>query len=292
MSPARLAILGAVLLGAVVLLFDSLFILEQQQQVIIRQFGNPVRVVAEPGLKFKLPFVQDLVLYDKRLLEMDPPAEQVILSDQKRLDVDTYTRYQITDPLRFFQALGTEEMVRSQLRQIVSSALRRVLGNVTMASLLSEERTTIMTEIQNQVNTNAQRYGIEVVDVRIRRADLPEETSQAIFERMKSEREREARENRAQGNERAQQIRSRAERERTVILAESQKTAQILRGEGDAEANRIFAEAYGKDAQFFAFYRSLQAYRQVIGEKDTTLILSPENEFFRFLNSMPGGRSR
>ncbi|MBI4967073.1 MAG: protease modulator HflC [Rhodospirillales bacterium] len=292
MSPARLAILGAVLLGAVILLFDSLFILEQQQQVIIRQFGNPVRVVAEPGLKFKLPFVQDLVLYDKRLLEMDPPAEQVILSDQKRLDVDTYTRYQITDPLRFFQALGTEEMVRSQLRQIVSSALRRVLGNVTMASLLSEERTTIMTEIQNQVNANAQRYGIEVVDVRIRRADLPEETSQAIFERMKSEREREARENRAQGNERAQQIRSRAERERTVILAESQKTAQILRGEGDAEANRIFAEAYGKDPQFFAFYRSLQAYRQVIGEKDTTLILSPENEFFRFLNSMPGGRSR
>ncbi|MCC7166186.1 MAG: protease modulator HflC [Rhodospirillales bacterium] len=292
MSPARLAILGAVLLGAVILLFDSLFILEQQQQVIIRQFGNPVRVVAEPGLKFKLPFVQDLVLYDKRLLEMDPPAEQVILSDQKRLDVDTYTRYRISDPLRFFQALGSEEMVRSQLRQIVSSALRRVLGNVTMASLLSEERTTIMTEIQNQVNANAQRYGIEVVDVRIRRADLPEETSQAIFERMKSEREREARENRAQGNERAQQIRSRAERERTVILAESQKTAQILRGEGDAEANRIFAEAYGKDPQFFAFYRSLQAYRQVIGEKDTTLILSPENEFFRFLNSMPGGRSR
>ncbi|MBF0356784.1 MAG: protease modulator HflC [Alphaproteobacteria bacterium] len=281
--------IGFVILA--ILAWDSLFVIEQQEQAIIRQLGAPQRVIREPGLKMKLPFFQDVVIYDIRLLDMDPPVEQVILADQKRLDVDTYTRYRISDPLKFFQALGTEDAARSQLRQIVSSSLRRVLGNITMSSLLSAERTQIMSDIQTQANENAQRFGIEITDVRIKRADLPEETSQAIYERMKSEREREARENRAQGTERAQQIRSRAERERTVILAESQKMAQIAKGQGDAEANRLYAEAYGRDPQFFAFYRAMQAYRTAIGDKDTTLILSPDSEFFKYLLG-PGAAGR
>lgn len=286
-----LAVIGVAFMALAFLAWDSLFVIEQQEQAIIRQLGAPKRVIQEPGLKVKLPFFQDVIIYDKRILDMDPPAEQVILADQKRLDVDTYTRYRIVDPLRFFQSLGTEEAARSQLRQVVSSALRGVLGNITMASLLSAERLQIMSDIQQQTNANAERFGIQVVDVRIRRADLPEETSQAIYERMKSEREREARENRAQGAERAQQIRSRAERERTVILAESQKMAQITRGQGDGEANRIYAEAYGKDPQFFAFYRAMQSYRQAIGDKDTTLILSPDSDFFKYLMG-PGGAGR
>jgi membrane protease subunit HflC len=274
-----------------ILAWNSLFVIEQQEQAIIRQLGAPQRVIQEPGLKMKIPFIQDVVIYDKRILDMDPPAEQVTLSDQKRLVVDTYTRYRINDPLKFMQSLGSEFQANSQLSQIVNAALRRVLGNVTMSSLLSSERLQIMSEIQEQTNASAQNFGLQVVDVRIRRADLPAETSQAIFERMKSEREREARENRAQGAERAQQIKSRAERERTVILAESQKMAQITKGQGDGEANRIYAEAYGKDPQFFAFYRAMQAYRQAIGDKDTTLILSPDSDFFKYLQG-PGGNGR
>jgi membrane protease subunit HflC len=287
MSRPVLAILGVSIVVLGFLAMDALFVVEQHEQAIIRQLGEPRRVIRDPGLKIKLPLVQDVIVYDKRILEMDPPAEQVILSDQKRLDVDTYTRYRIVDPLRFFQALGTEDAARSQLRQIVNSALRRTLGNITMSSLLSEERAAIMSDIQKDVNANAERFGIQVVDVRIRRADLPEETSQSIYDRMKSEREREARENRAQGNERAQQIRARAERERTVILAESQKMAQIAKGEGDAEANRIYADSYGRDPQFFAFYRTLHSYRQALGEKDTTFVLSPDSEFFKYLSKPP-----
>jgi membrane protease subunit HflC len=286
-----LGIAGIAFIALGILAWNSLFVIEQQEQAIIRQLGAPQRVIQEPGLKMKLPFIQDVVIYDKRILDMDPPAEQVTLADQKRLVVDTYTRYRIADPLKFLQSLGSEFQANSQLSQIVNAALRRVLGNITMASLLSAERLQIMSEIQEQANASAQNLGIQVVDVRIRRADLPAETSQAIFERMKSEREREARENRAQGAERAQQIKSRAERERTVILAESQKMAQITKGQGDGEANRIYADAYGKDPQFFAFYRAMQSYRQAIGDKDTTLILSPDSDFFKFLQG-PGAAGR
>jgi membrane protease subunit HflC len=286
-----LGIAGIAFIALGILAWNSLFVIEQQEQAIIRQLGAPQRVIQEPGLKMKLPFIQDVVIYDKRILDMDPPAEQVTLADQKRLVVDTYTRYRIADPLKFLQSLGSEFQANSQLSQIVNAALRRVLGNITMASLLSAERLQIMSEIQEQANASAQNLGIQVVDVRIRRADLPAETSQAIFERMKAEREREARENRAQGAERAQQIKSRAERERTVILAESQKMAQITKGQGDGEANRIYADAYGKDPQFFAFYRAMQSYRQAIGDKDTTLILSPDSDFFKFLQG-PGAAGR
>jgi membrane protease subunit HflC len=212
---------------------------------------------------------------------MEPPAEEVILSDQKRIVIDSYMRYKISAPLAFYQAVGTEASAQSRLREVVTSALRRVLGNASMATLLSSERSVIMADILTQVNQETQRFGIAVADVRIRRADLPTETSQSIYDRMKSERDREAREARAQGQELAQQIRSRADRERTVILAEAQKQSQILRGEGDGESTRIFAEAFGKDPAFFDFYRSLQAYRHALGDNNTTLLLSPDSEFFR-----------
>jgi membrane protease subunit HflC len=268
-------------LALVIASTDALFIVNQYEQAIIRQFGAPQPAISEPGLKIKIPFIQDVVILDKRLLEMDPPAEEVILADQKRIVIDSYMRYRISNPLVFYQAVGTEAGAQSRLREVVTSALRRVLGNATMASLLSEERATIMADILTQLNNETERFGIAVADVRIRRADLPTETSQSIYDRMKSEREREAREARAQGQERAQQIRSRADRERTVILAEAQRQAQINRGEGDGEANRTFAEAYSKDPAFFDFYRSLQAYRQSFGDHNTTLLLSPDSEFFR-----------
>ncbi|MBY0431234.1 MAG: protease modulator HflC, partial [Rhodospirillales bacterium] len=214
--------------------------------------------------------------------------EQVILADQKRIEVDTFTRYRISNPLRFYQAVRTEEAARSRLREIISSSLRRVLGSVMLPAILSEERTRIMSEIQEQVAREAEPLGITVADVRLKRADLPDETSQSIYDRMKSERDRQAREARAQGQERAQQIRARAERERTVLLAEAQRQAQILRGEGDAEANRIFAQAFNQDPDFFGFYRSLQAYRTALGDGNTAYVLSPTSEFFRYFDPQQG----
>lgn len=289
----KLLISGGVLLAALLfVVLDSLFVVEQYEQVIVRQFGAPVRVIQTPGLKAKVPFVQDIVYLDSRLLDIDLPPEQVIMTDQKRLDVDTFTRYRISEPLVFFQALGNEDNARSRLREIISSALRRVLGNISMISLLSAERAQIMKDIQAQVDAETRPFGITLVDVRIRRADLPEETSQAIYDRMKSEREREARENRAQGQELAAQIRSRADREKTVILAEAQKRAQIERGEGDATASKLYADAYSRDPQFFNFFRSLQSYRTALGDKDTTLVLSPDSDFFRYWESASGGRGR
>ncbi len=276
--------------AAVVLvgLSSALFTVSEVEQALVVRFGAPRAVVQEPGLKVKAPFIDEVRRYDARVLDLDPPAEQIILGDQKRIEVDSFTRWRIVDPLQFYQAVGNETAARDRLRSVVSSSLRRVLGNVMLPTVLSEERTAIMTEIQRQVAEEAKGMGVAIVDVRIRRADLPEETSQSIYERMKSERERQAREARAQGQERAQQIRSRAERERTVILAEAQRTAQLLRGHGDAEANRIFAEAYSVDPEFFALYRSLEAYRDAFGDDSTSLVLSPDSEFFRFFGRLPG----
>ena len=228
-------------------------------------------------------------MLDRRVLELDPPVEQVILADQKRLDVDAFARYRITDPLRFYQTVGTEAIAETRMNATVNSALRRVLGSVTLLAVLSDERTRVMNEIRTQVNNDAQRLGVEIVDVRIRRADLPEETSQAIFARMRSEREREASEARAQGQEQAQQIRSRAERERTVILAEAQRDAQILRGEGDNQALKLIGQATSADPQFYSFYRTLEAYRSSLNPDDTTLVLSPTGEFFRYFGDITGG---
>lgn len=282
----RLVILGVLVLILAVVGSASLFTVHQTQQALVLQFGEWKRTVQKPGLNVKVPFVQNVVMIDRRVLDIDPPVEQVILADQKRLEVDAFARYRIADPLRFYQSVGTEANAETRLSAVVNSALRRVLGNVTLLAVLSEERARVMTDIRTQVNQEAQRFGIEIVDVRIRRADLPEATSQAVFERMRSEREREAREARAQGQEQAQQIRSRAERERTVILAEAQRDAQVLRGEGDNQAIRILADAGARNPEFYQFYRSLEAYRQALRQDNTALVLSPDNDFLRFFDSM------
>lgn len=291
---AGIAVVVLAILGSA-----SLFTVNEAQQALVVRLGDPRRVIQEPGLKVKVPFLENVVIMDRRVLDLDPPVEQLILADQKRLDVDAFARYRISDPLRFFQTAGSEAVAETRLNSIVTSSLRRVLGNVTLLAVLSEERVRVMNDIRDQVNAEALRFGIEIVDVRIRRADLPEETSQAIFARMRSEREREASEARAQGQEQAQQIRSRAERERTVLLAEAQRDAQVLRGEGDNQALRTIGEATKGDPQFYAFYRSLEAYRKAMSRDDTTLILSPSSPFFRFfgdgvgqLGATPGSASQ
>lgn len=278
---------GAAIAALAFLGSNAFFTVNEARQALVLQFGQPVRVVQEPGLKFKLPFIQNVVMMDRRVLDLDPPVEQVILADQKRLDVDAFARYRIVDPLKFFQSVQSETAAEGRLNNIVNSSLRRVLGSATLLAVLSEERGRIMTDIRNQVNGEAKRFGIEIVDVRIRRADLPEETSQAIFARMRSERVREASEARAQGQEQSQQIKSRADRERTVILAEAQRDAQIMRGEGDNQALSIIAGATGSDPQFYAFYRTLEAYRTSISSRDTTMVLSPKGEFFRYFGDGP-----
>jgi modulator of FtsH protease HflC len=263
----------------------SLFTVNETQQALVLQFGEWKRTIQKPGLHAKIPFVQNVVMIDARVLDVDPPVEQVILADQKRLEVDAFARYRIVDPLQFFQSAGSEAVAEQRLAAIVNSSLRRVLGNVTLLAVLSNERAKAMTDLKAQVNQEAQRFGIAIVDVRIRRADLPDATSQAVYERMRSEREREAREARAQGNEQAQQIRSRAERERTVILAEAQRDAQILRGEGDNQAIKILAEAGTRNPEFYAFYRSLEAYRVALKGSETVMVLSPDSEFFRYFEN-------
>jgi membrane protease subunit HflC len=285
-------ILGAAGIGLIVLAvaaYGALFTVTEAQQALVLQFGDPKNVIREPGLKVKLPVIQNVIYYDRRVLDYDPPAEEIIAADQKRLVVDTYTRFRIVDPLQFFRRVRTEAGVPPRLGPLVTGALRRVIGNVTLASVLSEERAEIMEEIRDQVKVQAEDLGINVIDVRIRHADLPEENNQAIYARMQSEREREAREFRAQGAELSQRIRSRADRERTVILAEAKRQAQVLRGDGDADSIRIYAEAFETDPEFFAFYRSMEAYRNALSDSDTTMVLSPESEFFRFFGDIAGG---
>jgi len=287
MSRVILTVVGILVIIAGIIAASALFTVHQTQQALVLQFGDPKRVVKDAGLHAKLPFIQNAVYFDSRVLDYAPPAEEIITADQKRFVVDTYARFRIVDPLRFYQATGTEEAFRSRLSNYLTSSLRRVIGNRSFASVLSEERADIMLEIQELVNIETEGFGIEVIDVRIRRADLPEANAQAIYSRMQSEREREAREFRAQGAELAQRIRSRAERERTVLLAEAQREAQGLRGEGDSEAIRIYAESFGQDPEFFAFYRSMEAYRNALGPEGTTLVLSPSSDFFRFLGNVP-----
>ena len=282
-----LAALGLLVIIAGILAFTSLFVVPQVQQAIVLQFGAPVTAVKDPGLKVKLPW-QNVVYYDKRVLDLDPPKQQVILSDQKRLDVDSYARFKIVDPLLFFQTVKDEIGARSRLSPIINSSLRRVLGNETLLSILSDQRINIMASIRQQANDDARPLGMELVEVRIRRADYPEETSLNIYNRMKSERERESKEFRAQGQEQAQKIRADAEKQRVVIVAEAKKQSEILRGQGDAEAIRIYAEAFGQDPEFFSFYRSMQAYRKAMTSGDTTMVLSPDSDFFGYFKDIDG----
>ena len=267
---------------------NSLFTMDERQQGLVLQFGEPKRVIQSSGLHFKLPLIQNVVRYDVRILEYDLPIEEVIAVDKKRMLIDSFTRFKITDPLEFYKTVGTESSVRNRLNSNVISSLRRVVGRVTLEELLSEERSNIMENIKVEVNNEASRFGIEVVDVRIRRADLPEANSQAIYERMISERVREAKEFRAKGSEIAQKIRAEADKERTVILAEATKKSEILRGEGESQSVNIYANAFQQDPEFYSFYRSMQAYGNVLGEDGTTMILSPDSEFLEFFNSSKG----
>ena len=263
-----------------------MFVVHQVQQVLVLQFGDPKRVIKEPGLKFKLPLIQNTVDYDKRILDYDLPVEEIIASDQKRLVVDRFARYKILDPLKFYQTVRNENGIRNRLNSIIIAALRRVVGGVKLSSLLTDKRQSIMSDIRDEVNREAQRFGIEVIDVRIRRADLPEANSLAIFDRMKSEREKEAREYRAQGQEASKRIRSIADRDKTVILANASKKGQILKGEGDSQSIKIYANAFKKDPEFFMFYRSMQAYKESLSDESTTMVLSPNSDFFKYFNNI------
>lgn len=283
-----LALAAAVL--AVLGLTSTFYIVSETDQVLLTRFGRPIGVFSKPGLHVKMPFADNATYYDVRLLPLNPRTEQIILGDRKRIEVDTYTWFRIVNPLRFYQSVRTLEQARSQLTQIVSSSLRRELGQVALGALLSEQRKKIIAVIHADVAERAQRLGIEVADVGIRRADLPPETSQAIYNRMTSERQREAKELRAQGFEGAQEIQARADNERTVALAEAQGQSKIIRGEGDAEANRLFGEAFGGDPKFFAFYRALLTYRRALADAAPTLILSPNAQFLRFLVDGPAAK--
>ena len=331
-----LAVIGAV---AVVVIANSAYVVSQTKQALVLELGKPVRVVHEPGLKFKLPFMQNVIYFDNRMLGVTVDQKEVIAADRKRLLVDAYVRYRIVDPLKFYQAVTDERVMENRINSIVESSLRQVLGGVPLSAVLSSERTNIMKKITEIVDAQTQGkprpapytlpkdfraqvpegetpeeavaekpvvpeepvkqeaapkedqsggFGVEVVDVRIMRADLPPENSKAIFRRMQTEREREAKEHRSKGEEEAQGIRSRADRSKTEILANAQKSSETVRGEGDGEAIKIFADAFGRDPQFFSFYRSMQAYKNTISKDDTTMVLSPDSDFLKYL----GGESK
>jgi modulator of FtsH protease HflC len=268
--------------------YSSIFTVKQTEQALVVRLGRPVNVVSEPGLNFKWPFVDSVISIDKRILDLENPSQEVIASDQKRLVVDAFARYRIKDPLRFYQSVGSIQAANVQLTTLLNAALRRVLGEVTFINVVRDEREGLMAKIRNQLDREAEGYGIQVVDVRIRRADLPEANSQAVYQRMQTERQREAAEFRAQGGQKAQEIRSKADREATVIIADANSTAEQIRGSGDAERNRLFAEAYGKDPDFFAFYRSMSAYEAGLRSNDTRFLLRPDSDFFRFFGNPSG----
>jgi membrane protease subunit HflC len=285
----RLGLAGgviAVLIIAVLFIaYGSLFTVYQTQQALVVRLGDPVRVVTEPGLHAKLPLVDSVIPIDKRILDLEAPAQELIASDQKRLVVDTFARYRIQDPLKFYQTVGSQEAANSRLATLLVSALRRVLGEAAFIQVVRDERPQLTARMREQLDREAAAFGISVVDVRIRRADLPEQNSQAVYERMKTERQREAAEFRAQGSQRSQEIRSRADRDVTVLIADATSRAEQTRGEGDAERNRIFAEAFGRDPDFFGFYRSMQAYEAGLRPNDkasSRMVLKPDSDFFRY----------
>ena len=276
----KILIGAAVVLGLVV--YQSLFVVQEINQAIVLQFGDPKKIITKPGLNYKIPFIQNVVYLDRRVLNLDNPPEEVIAADQKRLIVDAFARFKIVDPLKFYISVGNERVARSRLATIINSRIRSVLGTQELATLLSTDRAVHMGSIQNDVNTEAENFGITIVDVRIKRADLPQANSEAIFKRMQTEREREAKEFRAQGAEMAAKITSTADKEVTVILANANKQSEIMRGEGDGKRNKIFADAFGRDPQFFGFYRAMQSYEKALIGGDTSMILSPDSDFFKF----------
>ncbi len=291
----KLGIAGGVLAVLAVIVaiiaYGSLFTVYQTRLALVVRLGQPVRVVTEPGLNFKFPLIDNVIYVDKRILDLENPAQEVIASDQKRLVVDAFARYRINDALKFYQAVGTIEGANSRLSTLLNAALRRVLGESTLTHVVRDERAALMARVREQLDREAAAFGITIVDVRIRRADLPEQNSQAVYQRMQTERQREAAEFRANGSQRKQEIQARADRDVTVLLADAQARGDTIRGEGEAERNRIFAEAFGKDADFFAFYRSMQAYETGLGHKDTRMVLRPDSDFFRYFAD-PSGKMR
>src|SRR5437588_4296566 len=284
-------IIAAVVLLALILAYGMLFTVYQTRQALVVRLGQPVRVVTEPGLNFKIPLIDSVIHIDKRILDLENPSQEVIASDQKRLVVDAFARYKITRPLLFYQTVGSVEGANSRLSTLLNSALRRVLGEATLTHVVKDDRALLMARVREQLETEAQAFGIAVVDVRIRRADLPEQNSQAVYQRMITERQRQAQEFRSLGLQRAQEIRARADRDVIVVQAEAQSKGEQIRGEGDAERNRIFAEAFGRDPEFFSFYRSMQAYEAGLRSSDTRMLLKPDSEFFRFFVD-PSGKPR
>ncbi|MGB1361160.1 MAG: protease modulator HflC [Alphaproteobacteria bacterium] len=276
--------LPAVILALLFLGYNSLFTVNQTEQVIVLQFGDPKRVVKQPGLNIKVPFIQNVVRYDNRVLDLDPPEFEVLLTDKKRINIDAFARYQIVDPLKFYQRVKREQNLRDVFGKSLNAGVRRVIATVSLSELLSEKRIDSMNKIAEEIRLQAESLGVKVIDVRIGRTNLPSTTAQAVYNRMRTEREREAREARAEGNEIAQKIRAKADFDRTVILADAERKAEILRGEGEAEKNKVLAKAYGKDPKFFEFYKSMQNYKQgLLGDGDTTIVISPDSEFFKYL---------
>ena len=284
-------VLAVIVVVVLIIGYSSLFTVYQTRQALVVRLGQPLRVVTQPGLHGKLPLLDNVIYIDKRILDLENSSQEVIASDQKRLVVDAFARYRIHDALRFYQTVSSVEGANSRLSPLLNSALRRVLGEATLTQVVRDERAQLMTRVREQLDREAQQFGVTVVDVRIRRADLPEQNSQAVYKRMQTEREREAQEFRSQGTQRAQEIRARADRDVTVVVADATSKSEQTRGEGDAERNRIFAEAYGKDTDFFSFYRSMQAYETGLRQGDTRLVIRPDSEFFRYFAD-PSGKQR
>ncbi len=289
-SPVTGIVALLLLLLVLIVAYSSVFTVQQTEQALVVRFGRPVASVTDAGLHFKAPFIDTVIPIDRRILDIENPSQEVIASDQKRLVVDAFARYRIKNPLRFYQSAGTIQAANLQLTTLLNASLRRVLGEVTLIQVVRDEREALMGRIRDQLDKDADAYGIQVVDVRIRRADLPEQNSQAVYQRMQTERQREAAEFRAQGGQKAQEIRANADRQATVIEAEARSQAERIRGEGDAERNRLFAEAYSKDPNFFAFYRSMTAYENALKGSDTRFLLRPDSDFFRFFGN-PSGKT-
>jgi modulator of FtsH protease HflC len=283
---------GAIVVAAVIVLvvaYGSLFTVYQTRQALVVRLGDPIRIITEPGLHVKVPIIDTVIPIDNRILDLENAAQEVFASDQRRLVIDAFARYRITDALRFYQTVSNIEGANSRLSSLLNAALRRVLGEATLIHVVRDERAALMARVRDQLDREARAFGIEVVDVRIRRADLPEQNSQAVYQRMQTERQRQAASIRGEGSQKSQEIRAKADRDVTVLVAEAQSRAEQIRGEGDAERNRIFAEAYTKDPDFFAFYRSMQAYEAGLRANDTRLVLRPDSDFFKYFGN-PAGR--
>ena len=284
----RFVILLGFIVVLTVLAYNSLFFVEQRVQSLILQFGEPIRVIKEPGLNFKIPLAQNIVKFDKRILLFDNSAEEIIAADKKRLIVDAFVRYKIIDPLKFYQTVRFEAALNNRLGSVVNNSLRAVLGKVPLEAVISDRRELLMQEVSELVALRATQFGISIEEVRIKKADLPSENSEAIYRRMQTERQQEAAQIRAVGSEKARFITAESEKQKTVLLAEAQRDSDILRGEGDAKKNKILGKAFNQDPDFFAFYRAMQAYSKALTEGDTTMVLSPKSDFFEFFGNAEG----